>query len=96
MPAAVYTCNREGQLTFYNRRAAELWGREPRLESDEQKYCGAFKLWRLDGTPVPMDETLMASAVHEGRVVREAEAVIEQPTGRTIVVSVNIDPLAYM
>ena len=93
MPAAVYTCNREGQLNFYNRRATELWGREPRIGSDEEKYCGAFKIWGLDGTPVPRDETPMAWAVREGRVVREAEAIIEQPSGKTIVASVSIDPL---
>ena len=93
MPAAVYTCNREGQLTFYNRRAAELWGREPRLGQDGERYCGAFKVWRLDGTAVPLDQTPMACAVREGRVVREAEAIIEQPSGTTIVASVNIDPL---
>ena len=35
----------------------------------------------------------MAKAVCEGRPARGAEAVIEQPSGKTIVASVNIDPL---
>ncbi|MFN2533070.1 MAG: PAS domain-containing protein, partial [Pyrinomonadaceae bacterium] len=33
MPAAVYACDAEGRITFYNPRAAELWGCEPRLNT---------------------------------------------------------------
>jgi PAS domain-containing protein len=40
MPAAVYTCDEAGRITFLNRRAAELWGREPRLNEDQEKFCG--------------------------------------------------------
>ena len=30
LPAAAYVCDAEGFVRYYNPRAAELWGREPR------------------------------------------------------------------
>jgi PAS domain S-box-containing protein len=93
MPAGVYTCDARGRIAFYNRRAAELWGREPRIGDEEEVFCGAFRLWRADGSPLPHDQTPMAAGVREGRSVRDMEVVIEQPNGVRVVVSVNIDPL---
>jgi PAS domain S-box-containing protein len=93
MPAGVYTCDAQGRITFYNRRAAELWGREPRIGDEEEEFCGSFRLWRADGSPLPHDQTPMAAGVREGRSVRNMEVVIEQPNGVRVVVSVNIDPL---
>jgi PAS domain-containing protein len=29
LPAAIYTTDAEGHITFYNEAAAELWGRRP-------------------------------------------------------------------
>ena len=40
MPAAVYSCDQEGRITFFNRRAAEIWGREPKLNDSKRRYCG--------------------------------------------------------
>ena len=31
LPVAAYTCDADGCLTFFNERAAELWGRRPNL-----------------------------------------------------------------
>jgi PAS domain S-box-containing protein len=93
MPAGVYTCDAEGRLTFYNRRAAELWGREPRLGDEPEKFCGSFRMWAPDGLPLAHAECPMAAAVQEGRAARGLEVVIERPTGSRIVASVNIDPL---
>lgn len=93
MPAAVYTCDSDGRITFYNRRAAQLWGREPRLGADDEKFCGSFRIWRADGSPLPHDQSPMAFAVRDGRSARDMEAVIEQPSGTRVIVNVNADPL---
>ena len=93
MPAAVYTCDAEGRITFFNRRAAELWGREPRLDDDQEKFCGSLRLWAADGKLLMHDRCPMAEAVREGRAARNVEIVIEQPTGSRIVTKVNIDPM---
>jgi PAS domain S-box-containing protein len=93
MPAAVYTCDAEGRITFYNRRAAELWGREPRLGTDDAKFCGSLRLWQPDGSPLPHDRTPIAACIRDGRSTRNTEVIIERPDGARVVVSVNIDPL---
>ena len=93
MPSAVYTCDYEGRITFFNRRAAELWGREPAIGDEDQKFCGAFKLWLPDGSLLPHAQTPMAVAVQQGTPCRDREVVIERPDGSRVTVCVNIDPL---
>ena len=38
IPVAAYTCDAEGLLTHFNRRAVELWGREPKLNDPLDRY----------------------------------------------------------
>jgi PAS domain S-box-containing protein len=93
MPAAVYTCDERGRITFFNQGAAELWGRKPELNDSEEKFCGSFRLWRPDGSPLPHTETPMALAVRSGKPARNQEVIIERPTGTRVIASVSIDPL---
>ena len=37
LPAAAYTCERDGLITYCNERAIELWGREPRLNDPSDR-----------------------------------------------------------
>ena len=53
LPAAIYTTDAAGRLTYYNEAAAELWGHRPALGSSE--WCGSWKLFWPDGTPLPHD-----------------------------------------
>lgn len=87
LPGAVYTTDAEGRITSYNPAAAELWGREPELGSGE--WCGSWRMYRPDGTPLPHDECPMAIALKEKRPIHGAEAVAERPDG------VRIPFLAY-
>jgi PAS domain-containing protein len=93
MPAAVYSCDEEGRITFFNRRAAELWGREPKLNADDEKYCGSFRVLDPDGSQIPPSQGPMATAVRTGKPARNEEAMIERPDGSTLIIRVNIDPL---
>jgi PAS domain S-box-containing protein len=79
LPAAIYTTDAEGRITFYNQAAADLAGREPELGSDE--WCVSWKLFWPDGTPLPHDQCPMAVALRENRPVRGAEAIAERPDG---------------
>ena len=79
LPAAVYTTDERGRITLYNQAAVALWGRDPEVGKD--LWCGSWKIYRPDGTPLPLDECPMAVALHEGRAVRDEEIVIERPDG---------------
>lgn len=79
LPAAVYTTDAEGRVTFFNQAAIELAGCSPRIGEDQ--WCVTWKLYRPDGTPLPHDECPMAIALKENRSVRGEEAVAERPDG---------------
>jgi PAS domain S-box-containing protein len=93
MPVAVYTCDEEGRITFFNQRAADLWGHEPKLNSEEDKYCGSVRMLAPDGSPIPPSACPMAFAVNTGQSFRGEEITIERSDGSRIVAQVNIDPL---
>lgn len=93
LPTAVYACDADGRITYFNDRAAELWGRSPRLGDPDERFCGAFRLLRPDGRPMPHDQSPMAAAVRDGRGCRNEEAVVERPDGGRSHVLVNIDTL---
>jgi PAS domain S-box-containing protein len=82
LPAAVYTTDAEGRVTFYNQAAVDLAGREPELGSDQ--WCVTWKLFWPDGTPLPHSECPMAVSIKEGRAVRGVEAVAERPDGTRV------------
>jgi PAS domain S-box-containing protein len=91
LPIAVYVCEApSGLVRLYNQRAAELWGREPAL--GEQRYCGALRLFRTDGTHLPHAETPMAEVLLFGGE-RNDDVVIERPDGSRITVRVSITAL---
>jgi len=84
LPAAVYTTDAEGRITFYNEAAAALWGSRPKLNSD--KWCGSWRMYWPDGTPLPHDQCPMAVAVKENRSFKGMgqEAVAERPDGTRV------------
>jgi PAS domain S-box-containing protein len=79
LPVAIYTTDRHGTITYCNRAAAELAGREPRIGQD--KWCVTFRLFTPDGKELPHDECPMAIALRENRPVRNQEAIAQRPDG---------------
>jgi PAS domain S-box-containing protein len=79
---AVYTTDRDGRLTFFNDAASALWGYEPVI--GDAYWCGSWRLFFPDGTPMAHDECPMATALRERRTVRGTEAIIERPDGRRV------------
>lgn len=82
IPAAIYTTDAQGKITYFNETAVELAGRTPNLGSDE--FCVTWKLYWPDGTPLPHDQCPMAVSLREGRAVRGVEAVAERPDGTRV------------
>ena len=91
LPAAVYTCDAQGRITLYNQAAVALWGRQPELGKDP--WCGSWRIYRLDGATVPLDQCAMEVAMREGRPIREMEIVIERPDGTRRNVLAHPDPI---
>lgn len=93
MPAAMFLCNEAGLITYYNPLAAELWGRHPRLNDAEDRFCGALRLYHPDDSPLPHEQSPTAIAMLTGRDTRHEELIIERPNGTRVLVSVNVKPL---
>ena len=81
LPAAVYTTDKNGIITLYNKAAAELWGRKPEIGKDI--WCGSWKILDASGTIVlPHDKCPMAICLKEGRKISTQEIFIaERPDG---------------
>lgn len=82
LPAPIYTTDAKGRLTWYNQAAVELWGVAPEIGS--ARWCGSWRLYRSDGTPLPHDQCPMAVALRENRPVRGEEAIAERPDGTRV------------
>jgi two-component system cell cycle sensor histidine kinase/response regulator CckA len=93
LPAAAYTCDARGLITYYNQDAAFIWGRLPKLNDPVDRFCGSFKLFALDGTPIPHDQCWMAEALAERWPVIGRQIVIERPDGTRRVVLAHASPL---
>jgi PAS domain-containing protein len=79
LPVAAYVTDAAGRITFYNEAAVALWGRRPVLGED--RWCGSWRIYTPDGTPLPHDCCPMAVALRENRAVRNVEAIVERPDG---------------
>ena len=79
LPAAVYTTDAQGRLTYFNRAAVKLSGRIPELGTDQ--WCVTWKMFRADGTPLPHDLCPMAEALKGVDVPTGIECMAERPDG---------------
>lgn len=91
VPAAIYTTDAQGRITYCNRAAVELAGRVPQLGVDS--WCISWRLYRPDGSPLPHDECPMADALKEGRPIRNVEIIAERPDGMRLPVIPYPTPL---
>jgi PAS domain S-box-containing protein len=91
LPFAVYVCDRNGLVLRYNRRAAELWGRSPKLSDSNERFCGSYRMFRPDGSLLPHHQCPMADVLRTGVSVREQEVHIERPDGLRGIALVDIE-----
>jgi PAS domain S-box-containing protein len=91
LPAAVYTTDAAGRITYFNEAAAELWGHRPVLGTSE--WCGSWKLYWPDGTSLPHEDCPMAMALTQKRAIRGMEAIAERPDGTRVPFIPYLTPL---
>lgn len=92
LPAAAYTCDADGLITYFNQRALATWGREPKLRDPADRYCGSFHLFTPDGSAIPHDDCWTARCLRERREYRDAAIVIERPDGSRVITEANATP----
>lgn len=94
LPVGVYGCLApNGQILFRNRRAIELWGRDPGNGDSGELYCGSFRMYRPDGTYLPHSQCPMAQAVQTGAGFQDVHIIIERQDGQRLTACVNIRPV---
>lgn len=91
LPVAIYTCDKNGYITFFNSQAASLWGRMPEIGKD--LWCGSWKIYKPDGKTLPLAECPMAIVLKTGEVVEGCEIIIERPDGSRVSVVPHPKPL---
>jgi PAS domain S-box-containing protein len=79
LPTALYTTDADGRITFFNEAAVQLWGRRPAI--GEEWWCGSWRLYWPDGSPMEHSESPLAVTLKTGKSVRGAEAIAARPDG---------------
>ncbi|HYM89433.1 MAG TPA: PAS domain S-box protein [Nitrospiraceae bacterium] len=90
-PMALFVCDRNAVIQHYNRRAVELWGREPICGVEQ--HCGSVKLWLPDHTLLPHALSPMVEVLRTGIPATNIEVSIERPDGSCVPVLVNFAAL---
>ena len=93
-PVGIYSCDTTGRIVEFNRSAKELWGRAPKTGDAGARYCGSLRMYRPDGTPMPLSRCPMAAVLNGTMAAaQDVEVVIERPDGSRITAVANIVPL---
>jgi PAS domain S-box-containing protein len=93
LPAAAYTCNREGLITYYNARAQQLWGHAPPLNDPDVRFGGAKRIFSKEGQELTHESSWMARAIRENHEFGGREIVIGRPDGTRVTVLAHACPL---
>jgi signal transduction histidine kinase/ActR/RegA family two-component response regulator len=93
LPAGAYVCDLDGLITYFNPAAVRLWGREPKLNDPVDRWCGSFKLFQPDGTPIRHDQCWMARAIQTGDDFIGCDILVERPDGTRANVLAHASPV---
>ncbi|HEY1328045.1 MAG TPA: ATP-binding protein [Casimicrobiaceae bacterium] len=93
LPAAAYTCDAAGRITYFNAHAVAFWGRTPRLNDAADLYCGSWRLYSTTGARIAHDDCWMARALHDGHHYDGREIVVERPDGSRRIALAHASPL---
>lgn len=92
LPVAIYVCDPDGLIIYYNSHAAELWGRSPKLNDPTDRFCGSYRMYHLDGGRIEHADCPMGEVLRSGDAVQNREIVVERADGSRAVALVNITP----
>ena len=82
VPIAVYACDANGVIEEFNRRAVELWGREPNSNGAKERFCGSYKIYYPNGGFMSHEKCPMARALRgETLEAKDLEILVERTDG---------------
>ncbi|OIQ18708.1 MAG: hypothetical protein BM557_07245 [Flavobacterium sp. MedPE-SWcel] len=90
IPAAIYTCDSKGIITYYNRAATTFWSTKPEIGKDF--YYKGLKTYTTDGILLPMNETPMAKVLKHARVFTD-DLIIENTQGMRFCITSRPKPI---
>jgi PAS domain S-box-containing protein len=91
LPVGVCVSDRNGLLAFFNSHAAALWGRRPRLDDPQVRFCGAYRIHAENDSVLV--EPPMSEVLRTGRPMRDRELVLERPDGTRLTILANLEPI---
>jgi PAS domain S-box-containing protein len=90
LPVAIYACDMQGRIVWFNARAVALWGRTPRADDDVGRFCGTY--W-FEGRRITSEEPPMSAVLKTGTPIHGVEGAIERPDGSCIWTMADIAPV---
>ena len=91
-PVAIFSCDRQGIIQNYNRRAIELWGRTPRSGADGEPFSDLLKVY-ANGQLLPHADSPIFEVLRGAVAVKDQDVFIEGPDGSKIAAAVTFVPL---
>src|SRR6185312_7502234 len=91
LPAAIYTTDASGKITYFNDVALKLAGQTPQIGTDE--WCVTWRLWSPEGEVFSDENYPTAVALRENRPVRDTPSFAERPDGGLIPLLTSAIPL---
>jgi PAS domain S-box-containing protein len=93
IPSAVVVIEKPyGKVTYANKRAIKLHGLNP-CGRELNKHPEALKILTLDGKLCPIEELYSYRALVKEETLRNSTIIIEQPSGKQVIVVVSAKPL---
>lgn len=91
LPAAVFSCDREGRIELYNDEMARLLGARP--EKGRDRWYEHVKIHDAKGRSLAVEDYPLSKALRTGEGMRDHEVILEFMDGRRINALVNPLPL---
>jgi PAS domain-containing protein len=93
MPAAVYACDKEGIITYYNQQAVDIWGRTPDLDAPPWSFPDSCRIYRMDGSLLRPEDAPCREVLATGVPIVNCELLVERPDLSRVEVPANITVL---
>ena len=78
----IYVTDADGLITYWNQACVIFAGREPQLGQD--RWCITWRLFTIDGDPLPHEDCPMAVAIREKKAIRSEIAIAMRPDGTRV------------